>query len=175
MYSEQKFEYVKRQHDTELKLHDPHPAGRSYLCNTYPLQVTEDGCHWYGSDQHRDKDFSMFNLVRNISNSSLQLRCELGDMFWDRTYIHGGDWSGWRFDQVAKLLLMRPAILKEVKSLKFELDVLNRTAEGIAAFVRDFEVFTPGLSLEVLSIDFTVKSLGFQLCLPTIRMCHGCI
>lgn len=101
-----------------------HPArSNQYITNTINFTKQQPHPGTPGRDWH------MIKLVRDLSNISCQFRQELGEIMWQNTRMDfiNGIFSG----KPMAFLIDRPAIHKGIKSLAFDIGIINDTAEDI--------------------------------------------
>jgi hypothetical protein len=112
------------------------------------------------------KDWSMFELIRNLSNVSVQFRKEFGDVFWRRTKITMGD-DGLDKGLLSGFLEERPAVLGGIRHLVFTLDFTGhnidlKVKEDQRRFLNFLRTISTLSNLEKLSV--TIWTKDNQLC-----------
>jgi hypothetical protein len=95
----------------------PHPNRTNlYHMSAKSKMARESGLFWCFT-----KDWSMFGLIRNLSNVSVRFRKEFGDVFWRRTKITTRYFDPDN-DLLSGFLEERPAVPGGIRHLKFTLD-----------------------------------------------------
>src|SRR6201989_2305101 len=74
----------------------------------------------FGLFCHHTKDWSVIELIRSLSNVSIQFRKEFGNVFWRRTKIKMDNLDP-NNDLVADFFKERPAVTGGIRRLEFEL------------------------------------------------------
>ncbi|KAH8764463.1 hypothetical protein BGZ57DRAFT_930937 [Hyaloscypha finlandica] len=112
------------------------------------------------------KDWSMFELIRNLSNVSAQFRQEFGDVFWRRTKIIMSVFDP-NNDILSGFLEERPAVPGGIRHLEFALDFTGHIIDlKVKEDQRRFLIFLRTIStlsnLEQLSVSIYTEEN--QLC-----------
>lgn len=95
----------------------PHPnRTKLYHMSAKPKMARKSGLFWCLT-----KDWSMLELIRNLSNVSVQFRKEFGEVFWRRTKITMRNFDP-DPDLLSGFLEERPAVPGGVRHFEFTLD-----------------------------------------------------
>ena len=95
----------------------PHPN----RTNLYDMSANPKMASKSGLSCCFTEDRSMYELIRNLSNVSVQFRKEFGNVFWRRTNIRMSDFDPDN-DILSGFIEERPAVLGGIRHLAFTLD-----------------------------------------------------
>ena len=140
----------------------PHPN----RTNLYDMSANPQMASKSGLSCCFTEDRSMYELIRNLSNVSVQLRKEFGDVFWRRTNIRMSDFDP-DIDILSGFIEERPAVLGGIRHLTFTLDFTGhnidlKVKEDQRRFLNFLRTISTLSNLEKLSI--TIWTEDNQLC-----------
>jgi hypothetical protein len=114
-YEEQRKQFAEKQKIFRIE-NMPHPN----RTNRYHMSAEPKMARKSGLFRCLTKDWSMLELIRNLSNVSVQFRKEFGDVFWRRTKITMSDFGPDK-DLLSGFLEERPAVPGGIRHLEFKL------------------------------------------------------
>ncbi|KAH6690253.1 hypothetical protein BKA61DRAFT_684545 [Leptodontidium sp. MPI-SDFR-AT-0119] len=121
----------------------------------------ESGCYTiscdpYLSERSATKDWSMVQLVRDMSNVSRQIRTEFSVAFWTRVSIICPE--EFDFAELPNVLNDRPMACAGIKFLTFDVNIQDCSEDELSKF---FDAVTQQLNLDGLTLSLCPNFLAF--------------